>query len=353
MKLKYVLIYILALAVAVFIIYRTAHHDYYNAVTVTGATPLAVAQSVPKGYALRVDGRVKNPYHFSTSALRAFATTRIRTKELNSEGVFEGTYMYIGIPVYNILEGVAPAYPEDAALKMPTDMLVTFTSRSGEKVHFSYGELIMVDDSAPVTLAFDRKELLPTGDPESYHYNIRGGPLTGFRLIAPKEPDISRYLDDVVSMELSVLDAPDDLLPVRNKGLDCSSAGITGIVDRRELPTDFQGLDTISVDRWIRVGHGQGYKGMVSARGYRLRDFLKKNFPFYSADDYFLFVSCDGYRCLFSGREIFTTQDGCSMLFLTEMDNKQPPGDMLMACLDDYFIDRSIWGVSHVVILRP
>ncbi len=49
---------------------------------------------------------MKKDYFFGSSALRAFATTRIRTKEVSPTGVFTGIFVYLGIPVYNILEGV-------------------------------------------------------------------------------------------------------------------------------------------------------------------------------------------------------------------------------------------------------
>ena len=139
MKIKHIVIYVVALVFAVFITYRTAHHDYYNAITVTGATPKAVAKKVPADFFLTIDGMVKKTYSLPSSALRAFATARIRTKEVSTGGDFQGTYIYAGIPVFNILEGIAPAFPDESLVNTPTDFLVTFTSDSGEKVDFSYG----------------------------------------------------------------------------------------------------------------------------------------------------------------------------------------------------------------------
>ncbi len=353
MKKRFLLIYSAALILAVFITYRTTHHDYYNAVTVTGATPTAIAETVPKGIELEVGGRVKKTYRFSTSSLRAFATTRIRTKEISPKGDFLGTYSYVGIPVFNILEGVAPSFPKDSPRNFPTDFLVTFVSITGEKALFSYGELLMADDDSPVTLAFHRKELLPSKEPENYTLNRFKGPLAGLRLIAPRDGDTARYLDNVVSVTLSVPEAGEGLVPPRKKNHDCTSAAITIIDGAKTYLASDEGVERSPKRSWVKVGHGQGYKGTSAVEGFSLKSFLQKNLPDLSRDDFFLFVSCDGYRCLFSGREIFATSSGHAMVLIDVMNGKNPSGGLMLACTDDYFIDRSIWGVSHLLIVRP
>ena len=71
-----------------FLGYREWYHNYYEALTVTGATPLAIQGPVPRGFKIEVTGDVKKVYRFGSSALRAFATTRIRTKEVAPDGIF-------------------------------------------------------------------------------------------------------------------------------------------------------------------------------------------------------------------------------------------------------------------------
>ncbi len=352
MKIWHGLVYIMALAAAVFIVYRTAHHDYYNAVTVTGATPLATVRTVPRGFGLEVTGRVKQTYRFSSSSLRAFATTRIRTRELSSRGDFLGAYIYVGIPVFNILEGVAPSFPEDSSRNFPTDFLVTFVSDSGQKAVFSYGEILMADDDSPVTLAFHREELLPTKDPESYALNVRKGPLAGLRLIAPRDADTARYLDNVASVVLSVPEVDEKRLPPRRRGYECTPETITVMDGVQAYPASFQGVSRSPRTTWVRVGHGQGFKGISTVEGYELRSFIEKNVQGFSSNDLFLFVSCDGYRCLFSGREIFTTSSGNAMVLIDTVDGSFRTGDTMLACTNDYFIDRSIWGISHLIVVR-
>ena len=96
--------------------------------TVTGATPLALQESVPSGFSLKISGMVKKEYDLSSYTLNKFATARIRTREVSPVGEFEGAYVYTGIPLYNILEGVTPKKPKTAAFDRPLDMVVTFYS---------------------------------------------------------------------------------------------------------------------------------------------------------------------------------------------------------------------------------
>jgi len=265
--------------------------DYFAIMAVTGATPLALAEKVPEDINLKVDGLTKRDYEFSGLALRALATTRIRTREVAPDGEFLGCYIYNGIPLYNILEGIAPKEDKTAVFDKPLDLVVTFISASGEKAHFGYGELTMADDTVPVTLAFHRKELLPHKNPEKYTKNKFKGNITGLKLICPAEPDTARYLDNVTRITLTRVKTPDTLLPGLQKGKKCSSDTLKCVPGDAAVDAVFAGVMNDRTDRWVRVGHGQGYKGIGKAEGYRLDSFLKKNFPDLSDRDFFIFVA--------------------------------------------------------------
>lgn len=49
-------------------------------------------------------------------------------------------------------------------------------------------------------------------------------PLTGLRLIAPGEPDVIRYMDNVVKITYTTLREPDDLFSTLKKVLCAGSA---------------------------------------------------------------------------------------------------------------------------------
>lgn len=319
--------------------------------TITGATPLALQEAVPSGISLRITGMVKKEYVLSSHTLNKFATARIRTREVTAGGEFDGAYVYTGIPLYNILEGVTPKKPETAPFDRPLDLVVTIQSSSGARARFSYGELVMTDDRHPTTLAFHRREVLPSKNPEKYTKNRHRENIRGLRLICPRDPDTARYLDGVTIITLSVLPAPDDRLPVMKKGTKCESDGITAVTGGTAKPATFAGVERVRTSGWVRIGHGQGYKGISSAEGFALRSFLKANFKDCGPDSFFLFVACDGYRVLLSGREVFLSDDGASSMIVDTTDGKRVAGKYQLAPIHDFFVDRNVWGLTHVVML--
>jgi len=336
---------------SVFIYYRQTHKDYYNYLTMSGATPLAVARRVPANVRLTIDGLVKKEYHFTGDALNALATTRIRTREISPAGDFMGAYIHVGIPVFNILEGIAPQKPKDARFDQPLDILVTFYSAGGKKVYFSFNELIMTGDCQPVTLAYSRQPVMPTNEKvrDTYTGNPFMDELTGLRLICPKEPDTARYLDNVVRISYEPIPFDENRLPPRKKKFVCRSTSVLCFDDERQAPGRLDGLQRSGNDNWIRIGHGHGYDEITSAEGVDLRGFLTENFDGAGPDDFFLFVACDGYRALFSGREIFSTADGAAMMIVDHLNGESPAEGLMLAPTADYFSDRAMWGLAQVV----
>jgi hypothetical protein len=342
----------LLIILAVFIYFRQQKKNYYDMVNaVSGATPLAIEKDVPKGVSLVIDGLVKKEYRFDASALNGFASTRIRTREFAPDGKFIGAYAYTGIPVFNILEGIAPEKGKDAVFNQPLDILVKFISASGKSVGFTFNELIMANDSLPVTLAFYREQVKPTADAvkDTYDKNIFKEQLTGLRLIAPDEPDTGRYLDDVVKITYTTFPTPDKLLPARQKGSKCVSTAITCIDGDNTSKAVFENVPRILKKDWVLIGHGHGYEEKVDAEGFELRSFLSVNFKEISPDDYFLFVACDGYRGLFSWREIFTVEKGKEIMIADKVKGEMPENGYRLAPTADFFNDRSMWGVAYVV----
>ncbi|MBN1532654.1 MAG: hypothetical protein JXA20_08335 [Spirochaetes bacterium] len=332
----------------------SGERDYAAVMAVTGATPIALREQVPAGTSLEVSGLTKQVYRFDDDSLSALAGTYVRTREVSPEGEFLGTYRYSGISLVHLLEGIAPKNEEGAAFDRPLDMAVTFVSGSGSRVDFGYGELTMVDDADAPVLAYSRTELRPNKlkKGQVYDKNRHHGPLKGLRLICPSEPDTGRYLDDVVKIVLRRPSLPAGDIPAMQRGAKCSSNALTGIRDGKGAPMSLQGVARVSIDGWVRTGHGRGYKGISSAQGYSLAGLLKRNFPGAGAGSYFLFVACDGYRVLFSGREIFETGRGKRMMLIDRMDGTTPPGGLMLGPVDDYFVDRDVWGLSHIMLLE-
>lgn len=344
---------LMVLAIGLILWDAISHRQYFDAFS--GATPQALLQDVPDGLSLTVDGKVKQVYYFSPRALRLLAKTRLRVPEVSPWGEILGAYIYYGIPVIHIMEGVAPKIEETDAFDRPLDMAVIFTSASGQTAVFSYGELTMTDDRFPVTLAYHREPLMPTKDPGSYTRNKYIENIKGLRLVCPREPDTSRYLENVVRMTLTSVDTPDHLLPRVQKGKKCVSTSINCIDGGNEKPASYENVEILKQSGWLRIGHGRGIKGdgLSTISGYSLVSFLKENFPGTKGDDFFLVVGCDGYRALFSGREIFFTAAGKTFMLVNTIDGKEPANGKTVAAVGDFFVDRDVWGVSHIVKLGP
>lgn len=357
MKIKKCMVFsvlIVCVIIAAWLIMGSCSHgakkDVFN-----GATPAALQREVPDGLSLLIDGRVKQPYHLDSESFRLLAKARIRTGEVTPEGEIMGAYIYIGVPVTYIMEGVAELKTKEDAFDRPLDMVVVFTSADGKTARFSYGELVMNSDSLPVTLAFHREPLKPSKRPESYLKNKYKENIVGLHLICPREHDTSRFLDNVTRITLVQPEAPDDLLPKTQKGINCESSSFNCVLDRNIKPPSFEGVPFINVSNWFRIGHGMGIKGdrLSSARGYHLQVFLKYNFPGCGPEDFFLFVGCDGYRSIFSGREIFSTDAGNSFMLIKTIDGEAVEANgYTMGAVMDFFVDRCVKNLTHIVYIK-
>ena len=40
-------------------------------------------------------------------------------------------------------------------------------------------------------------------------------------------------------------------------------------------------------------------------------------------------------------------------MIVTEIDNKAPENGLMLGPVRDYFVDRDVWGLSHIVLLDP
>jgi hypothetical protein len=211
----------------------------------------------------------------------------------------------------------------------------------------------MADDAYPITLAFHREPVLPSKIPDTYEGNKFKRNVEGLRLIAPADTDIERYLDDVKTITLRMPNLSIEDLPAQQPGAKCSSDSLLRCAGENCSPASLEGSDEAIVRDWVRVGHGMGFKGISTASGYNLVSFLENNFPTNGKGYFYLFVACDGYRSLFSGVEIFRSAAGRETMIITEMDGERPSGGLTLGPVRDYFVDRNVWGLSHVVQLKP
>ncbi|MCK5055301.1 MAG: hypothetical protein KAT34_01490 [Candidatus Aminicenantes bacterium] len=323
--------------------------------TYSGATPVALERKAPEGLSLTIDGKVKQTYRFTGESFQRMANIRIRTPEVSPGGEILGAYIYTGIPVLYIMEGIVAEKKESDVFDRPLDMVVIFTSYSGKTSCFSYGELTTANDSLPIILAYHREPILPSKDPGKYDRNKYPENITGLRLVCPREPDTARYLDNVVRMTFKRPATPDELLPPMQKNKKCSSNSVECVEGQNKWPASFEDVPVKEISGWFRIGHGRGIKGdsRYTASGYHLSTFLKRNFPGCTAGDFFIFVACDGYRSIFSGSEMFRTSAGDSFLLLKTLNGEPPKDGITVGAIGDFFVDRCVRGLTHIVRVKP
>ncbi len=323
---------------------------------VSSATPPILRIPVPGGISLKVSGRINQERIFSSRDLGAMAATRLRNVEVSSDGTIDGAYIYQGIPLLHLLEIIVPANRPGDPFDRPLDMLVVLENGQGESRRFSYGELTMAGDDQPTLLAFHREQLLPTKNPEEYKKNRWQGPHQGLRLVAPRDFDTFRYLDDVKTMKLvrPAWPCPPDTptMETPGKGATVPEKLVIASGSRviwRGRPSEL-GLPEKNVSDWRRIGHGQGLKSVrpETVSGLHLETLLRRFVPDFKSTDLLLVVAVDGYRTLFSGWEIIEHGAGARLLLENRIDAGK---GWSLAASGDFFVDRCVWGLSHLIHL--
>ncbi len=312
--------------------------------SISSATCPAIKKEIPEKFSIRVTGKVKKEYLLSREYLSTLSSVRIRTKEMTPDGKVMGAYFYQGIPLYFILDGIAPKKDKNDSFDRPLDIVITFISESGLTSNFSYGELTMCDDNNPVTLAYSRTQLLPSKEPEKYKKNLYKTPLKGFRLICPGDLYDDRYLDNVIAIKLTLAPASEKLYPRLGKGKNCRSEKLYYIREGKRLESSMENVPLITIPNWFRIGHGRGIKFEKPeiAKGYSLRIWLNKHFGPGKPGDFYIFAGCDGYRSIFSWSEIYRTENGVKMILINGEKG------LTLGPVGDFFVDRHIWALSCV-----
>lgn len=319
-------------------------------IVVTGATPKAITTPIPEGITLTVNGCIDKVYTFDSNALSAFVPTYLFTREITPKSDYQGAYRYHGIPIVHILDGIKIKKPANAAFDGPHDIIVQFKSRNGKISKFSYGELIMSGNMFSYILAYKREPIQPAKEDSSYTKNLYKEDIKGLRLVIACDTDTSRYLDDVVEINCTVPAYDSSLLPKTKKGISCSSSHINCIFRDYSTIAQFNEVNKQAVSDWVMVGHGRGYKGVSKASGFNMKSFLYNNFVNIPKNAWFLFVGCDGYRCVFSFKEIFEHDTGNKLLVVTHLNGKPVQGNFMVGSTADFFIDRCVWGLSHILM---
>jgi len=320
----------------------------------SSATPVALHQRVPKNCHLLVSGQIDKTWAMKASDFEELAQTRLRCIENEKSGTISGAYTYQGVPLLSILEGVRPSNRTDDPFDRPLDMVVIVKNQQGFSSWFSYGELTMCTDSDPVLLAFHREELRSSRDPEKYTLNNWHGPHDGLRLVASRDWDNSRHIDNASELQLlrpnwpSPEGTPTMKIPGKDAPIPTQVVMANGSEIIWQGRPDSLDLPLHEISDWRRFGHGRGLKSKSPevAQGFRFSELSKKIYPDMNREDAILVVAIDGYRTLFSGREILEHPQGQGLLIQESTSEGQ--GWCLLSS-GDFFVDRCVRSVSHII----
>ncbi len=107
----------------------------------------------------------------------------------------------------------------------------------------------------------------------------------------PETVNSSRYLDNVQRVELRSPRLNIAGLPTLQKGLKCESRRVAVWRDNAWKPARTTGLRLTQIDNWVRDGHGQGYKGVSTAKGICWPIIYVMNLGQVDAKGWYLFVA--------------------------------------------------------------
>lgn len=344
-----------------------------------GSVSLA-AEAPPPGVAL--DGCVAKPLTVDAVALQA-ASPHFRLVKVSSpEGSYRGAYEVSGASLRQLLARAGVRKAVDDGFPRPLDTYLLVTSRTGERVVLSWGEVEMVGDDAAVLLADRLRSLLPhhhdedtlegwnrgllgpaerravdVGSCASCHAGPRPAPIVtpqGTCLVPGRDRRGERFLGEV--REIRVCQAG-PLSGVKGKKGEATRVeepvlvlpgGRTVKVD----PALLQGLPPVT---WqdVTFGAGRGYHGDHSWSGVGLSALLRKALgrdvdPRRLA---LLVTASDGYRSLYSGGEMAFSALGEGLLLADSEDGKPIAGGdgrYRLVPRGDFFVDRAVRSVAEL-----
>jgi hypothetical protein len=124
-------------------------------------------------------------------------------------------------------------------------------------------------------------------------------------------------------------------------------------------------LDTFAVkkidDMFITNHHGEIKGAIKNLKGIPLKNILEKveiiiDKPKELNEFYFLFISSDGYKVVFSWNEIFNTEIGDNVFLITEKDGEKlttMSDRIIIVSTDDYNSGRRyIKGLNKIIVQR-
>lgn len=344
--------------------------------------------SGPEEDGLRLTGCLKTPQNVTAAGL-AGMPQRVRPVKIFHPGdKYRATLECSGTSLAGLLEAAGVEKKTPDGFNRPLDMYITVTGRSGRQVHFSYGEVFMSGDPDGLLLTGTMRHLMPhhhdalsgadarftkwlapadrqAPDFENCAGCHDGGKLLkldlpkGICLFPVREPWTSRFVEDVVEISVRQLGIPVTGAKAKTEDLWVDQPVLT-VPGGQPLALTEETLKAAAAAgfRAATFGQGRGYHGTHQWAGWSIKSLLEKQLPGQTDLNRLLLVvtASDGYRCVYSGGEIFHSQFD-ENLILAIKKNGQPlernQGRFETVVRRDFYIDRSVHSVRDLQVIIP
>lgn len=304
---------------------------------------------------LSIIGAVLQPLHVAMEDLSSYQTMQVQLNEVCSDGGFHGVFSYRGVPLKNLLS-LARVAKGDTSFSQPIDLAIRVTSRQGQQVALSWGEVFAKNPSS-VLVATAAEPVMPQKNCSGCHHTeeykarleqYERKPVLP-KLVVSDDRYADRCLDDISSIE--VIDLRPGMEARTLPQLYSPSFDITGSVPRKMTISKLSPFPKIDIP--VRHGECKGYHGIQKYSGTALKSIAAKAGIEANWNSVLLVSAPDGYRALVSCGELFLSAAGERIIIADRLGGKklEKEGKFYLICAEDLIFDRRVDAVSRIEVI--
>jgi hypothetical protein len=296
---------------------------------------------------IEVSGEIANP---GTVDLTLLEKRSLIVKEALLSGDsnrFVGAYRYDGYSLHDILDPFVLQKKNKEEFPPIIDLYVEVQDDKGNSVIFSWGEIYYPIHQNEIIIATSVARIVPSKTKDLW-------PLPeSVKLVAAEdlltERNISNPVRIIVHSASVSYPVNREINPLYSEQISLLEGNST-IGEITKVPP---GLSKITYES-IFYGRGRGIHSTTPFHGYQLGEVLQSYFHV-SADliktGYFVVVSVDGYRSVYTFSEIFNRNDQAEVLLVHDPGNKDGGAFRLFPAAD-FFSDRAVKAVSEIRLIK-
>ena len=335
---------------------------------------------------IKIKGSVKNEIIISETDIAKLALTEKRVKVSGKTGEYLGSYVMKSVNLADLLDKAEVSKKADDGFDRELDMYIVVRGKDGRSALFSYGEIFLGREKGNVVVTAGARQIIPHKHPDlapmgfdtkkwidandaakvdlkscvSCHNGKELSAVyipSGFCLFSSSDASGARFIEGVTTIEVCQVSRKIEKEKLaKDKNEMWIEKPVLNIFDKNSSELAEGDLKNFAKDAHTSntVGLGKGFHGTHNYEGKNFADFLKPACAKENADIsriYVLITAADGYRCLFSGGEIFDSVRGANLMLVETEDGKplkKGDGKYKAFIKEDFFVDRAIRSVSEI-----